>query len=164
MTVFQAFFQGMIQGLTEFLPVSSSGHLSVAAHFMGIEGSGTAFSVFLHLGTLAAVVVAFFPRIKELFFEFFRMIADIFRGRFSWKNASATRRMLLMMMLSLVPLLFVYPFKDAVSSLSEDEDIVVEGLCFIYTGLLLLMANYTAKRTEEPVSEVGPGRAIYIYI
>lgn len=162
MTVFQAFLQGIIQGLTEFLPVSSSGHLSLSAHFLGIEGAGAAFSVFLHLGTLAAVIVAFFPRVKELFFEFFRMIADIFKGRFSWKNASSTRRMLLMMILSLVPLLFVYPFKDAVESLSEDEDIVVEGLCFIYTAILLLMAHYTAKRTEEPVSEVGPGRAIYI--
>jgi len=162
MTVFQAFIQGMIQGLTEFLPVSSSGHLSLSAHFLGIEGSGAAFSVFLHLGTLAAVIVAFFPRVKELFFEFFRMIADIFTGKFSWKNASPTRKMLLMMILSLVPLLFVYPIKDAVASLSEDEDIVVEGFCFIYTAILLLMAHYTAKRTEEPVGEVGPGRALYI--
>lgn len=162
MTVFQAFFQGVIQGLTEFLPVSSSGHLSVAAHFFGIEGAGTAFSVFLHLGTLAAVIFAFFPRVKELFFEFFRMIADIFTGKFSWKNASPTRKMLLMMILSLVPLLFVYPFKDAVSSLSEDGDVVVEGFCFIYTALLLLLAQYTAKRTEEPANEVGPGRALYI--
>ena len=162
MTVFQAFFQGVIQGLTEFLPVSSSGHLSVAAHFLGIKGAGTAFSVFLHLGTLAAVLVAFFPRVKELFFEFFRMIADIFRGRFSYKNCSPTRKMLLMMILSLLPLLFVYPIKDAVSALGEDEDVVVEGVCFLYTAILLLMAHYTAKRTAEPLGEVGPGRALYI--
>ncbi|MBO4933678.1 MAG: undecaprenyl-diphosphate phosphatase [Clostridia bacterium] len=162
MTVFQAFFQGVIQGLTEFLPVSSSGHLSVAAHFFGIEGAGTAFSVFLHLGTLAAVVLAFFPRVKELFFEFFRMIADIFRGRFSFKNCGQTRRMLLMMILSLAPLLCVYPIKDTISALGEDEDVVVEGICFIYTAILLLLASYTAKRTAEPLAEVTPGRAVYI--
>ena len=162
MNVFQAFIQGLIQGLTEFLPVSSSGHLSLFRHFTGTETDGNAFSVFLHLGTLAAVIIAFFPRIRELFIEFFRMIADIFRGKFSWKNASPTRRMLLMMMLSLVPLIFVYPIKDSISSLAEDEDIVVEGFCFIYTAVLLLLASYTAKRTEEPLREVNPGRAIYI--
>lgn len=162
MSVLEALIQGIIQGLTEFFPVSSSGHLSLMRHFMGVGEGGNAFSVFLHLGTLAAVVAAFWPRIKELFFEFFRMIADIFRGRFSWKNASPARRMLIMMILSLVPLLFAYPFKDAIGALAEDDDIVVEGLCFIYTAILLLMAHYTVKRTEEPVGEVGPGRAIYI--
>ena len=162
MTVFQAFFQGVIQGLTEFLPVRSSGHPSFAAHFFGIEGAGTAFSVFLHLGTLAAVVFAFFPRIKELFLEFFRMLADIFRGRFSFKNCGPTRRMLLMMILALVPMLFVYPIKDTVSALAEDDDVVVEGVCFIYTAVLLLLAEFTAKRTAEPLAEATPGRAVYI--
>ena len=162
MTVFQAFFQGVIQGLTEFLPVSSSGHLSVAAHFMRTEEAGTAFSVFLHLGTLAAVIFAFFPRVKELFLEFCRMTADIFRGRFSFKSCSPVRKMLLMLILSLVPMLFIYPIKDTVSALAEDEDIVVEGVCFIYTAVLLLLAGYTAGRTAEPLREVTPGRAVYI--
>ena len=55
--------QGIIQGLTEFLPVSSSGHLSVAQHFMNIGENTLITSVVLHLGTLLAVFIAFFPTI-----------------------------------------------------------------------------------------------------
>ena len=50
--------QGIIQGLTEFLPISSSGHLSVAQHFLGIEESTLIISIVLHLGTLVAVFAA----------------------------------------------------------------------------------------------------------
>ena len=72
--------QGIIQGLTEFLPVSSSGHLSVAQHFMNIGENTLITSVVLHLGTLLAVFIAFFPTIWGMIKEFFLTIKDIFTG------------------------------------------------------------------------------------
>ena len=55
MTIFEAIIQGIIQGATEFLPVSSSGHLSISKHLFGIELPGILFDIMLHLGTLIAV-------------------------------------------------------------------------------------------------------------
>ena len=56
MSIFDAIIQGIIQGLTEFLPVSSSGHLSISKHIFGIEMPGILFDIMLHLGTLIADV------------------------------------------------------------------------------------------------------------
>ena len=67
MNIFEAIMQGIIQGLTEFLPVSSSGHLSLYQHFTGNSGEGALlFSAVLHLGTLVAVFTAFRKTIWEL--------------------------------------------------------------------------------------------------
>ena len=89
MSVWQAILQGIIQGLTEFLPVSSSGHLSIFQYFTGLSGeSGAFFSIVLHLGTLFAVVIAFFPTIWGLIQEAFAMLGDLFRGRFSFRRVT----------------------------------------------------------------------------
>ena len=70
MNIFEAIMQGIIQGLTEFLPVSSSGHLSLYQHFTGNSGEGALlFSAVLHLGTLVAVFTAFRKTIWELIKE-----------------------------------------------------------------------------------------------
>lgn len=66
MTILQALFLGMVQGLTEFLPVSSSGHLVIFQHIFGIEGESLAFDVLVHLGTLVAVFVAFWDDIAAI--------------------------------------------------------------------------------------------------
>ena len=60
MSIWDALIQGIVQGLTEFLPVSSSGHLSLVQYFTGNSGeTGAFFSILLHLGTLIAVFIAF---------------------------------------------------------------------------------------------------------
>ena len=81
MTILQAILLGLLQGLTEFLPVSSSGHLVLVQKLLGVnpETDFMLFSVLLHFGTLLAVVIAFWPDIKQLFLEFFRWIGDGFK-------------------------------------------------------------------------------------
>ena len=75
MSLISAIFQAIIQGLTEFLPVSSSGHLSLYQHFTGNSGEGALFfSAVLHLGTLLAVFVAYRVRIINMIKEFFLSI------------------------------------------------------------------------------------------
>ncbi len=80
MSFFDVIFQAIIQGLTEFLPVSSSGHVSLYQHLSGNSGDGAqTFTLFLHVGTLIAVFVAYRKMIGDLIIEFFRMCGDIFR-------------------------------------------------------------------------------------
>ncbi len=146
MSILDAIIQGLVQGLTEFLPISSSGHLSIIQYFTGSGGeSGAIFSVFLHMGTLIAVFIAFFPTIWALIVEFFRMIGDIFTGRFSFKKAGPERRMIFMLVVSLIPLALVVFLKDFYQSLSSDNDIIVEGICLLLTGLLLTLADRCTK-------------------
>ncbi|MBC8570960.1 undecaprenyl-diphosphate phosphatase [Zongyangia hominis] len=142
MSILNAIFQAIVQGLTEFLPVSSSGHLSLVQHFTGVSGeTGIFFSIMLHLGTLIAVFVAFWPTIKRLIVEFFLMIGDIFRGRFRLKEANPYRRMILLLIVSLVPLIPFYFLSDFYKGLASDKSILAEGICFLITAALLFIAD-----------------------
>jgi len=146
MGYFDAIIQGIIQGLTEFLPVSSSGHLSLYQHFTGNAGeAGGIYAVLLHMGTLAAVILAFWPTIWRMIREFFLMLGEIFTGRFDRKKMSPARHMMLLIILSLVPLLFFYFLSDFYTSLAQDNDIVVEGLCFLLTAGLLWLSDRCVK-------------------
>ena len=79
MSLFDAIIQAILQGLTEFLPVSSSGHLSLYQHFTGNNGDGALmFSAILHLGTLVAVFIAFRQDIWALIKELGNIFRDIF--------------------------------------------------------------------------------------
>lgn len=137
--------QGIIQGLTEFLPVSSSGHLSVVQHFMNVGEESLITSIFLHLGTLLAVFIAFFPTIWGMIKEFFLTIKDIFTGKFSWKNMNANRRMMFMVIIATLLLVPVYFFKDFFTSFEGDNDIIFEGAAFLFTALLLFMSDKCVK-------------------
>ena len=87
MTIIDAVIQGIVQGLTEFLPVSSSGHLAITQHILGVDMEGNLFfNVMLHIGTLVAVVVFYHKLIWNLIKEFFRMIKDIFTGKFKCRR------------------------------------------------------------------------------
>ena len=137
--------QGVIQGLTEFLPISSSGHLSVAQHFLGIEESGLLISIVLHLGTLVAVFIAFFRDIWGIIKEFFLTIKDIFTGKFSWKNMNDSRRMMFMVIIAILLLVPVYFVKDFFTCMEGDGDIIFEGCAFMFTALLLFLSDACVK-------------------
>jgi undecaprenyl-diphosphatase len=150
MSVIEAIIQGIVQGLTEFLPVSSSGHLSLYQHFTGLSGeSGLLFSIILHVGTLVAVIAAFYRLIWALILEFFRMIKDIFTGKFRWKDRNPERNMVLMIILALVPLAIIYVLLgDVYAAVSTDQDILVEGICFLVTSGLLFFADRHCNGTK----------------
>lgn len=160
--IFNALLQGILQGLTEFLPVSSSGHLSLFQHFTGQSGEGALFfTVMLHMGTLLALFIAYHKLIAELIMELFRMIGAIFTGKFSFKQAGERRRMVIMLIISLVPLIAFYFVKDFFATLSEDNDIIVEGVCFLFTGCLLFLADRCVKGKKTALS-MKPGEALSI--
>lgn len=134
--------QAIVQGLTEFLPVSSSGHLSVVQHITGYTGeTALMLSIVLHLGTLAAVFAAFWGTIWGMIKEFFLTIADIFRGKFSWKGMNSNRRMMFMVIIATLILVPVYFFKDFFTSRQGDGDIIFEGIAFLFTAVLLFLSD-----------------------
>lgn len=146
MNVFNTIMQAVIQGLTEFLPVSSSGHLSLYQHFTGESGEGSLFfSAVLHLGTLVAVFFAFRVRICAMIKELFVLIGDIFKGRFKWKEMNPERRMIIMIFFSCCCLLPFAPFLDWFERFSEDGSILAEGICFLYTAVILMMSDRCLK-------------------
>lgn len=150
MSFLEAVIQGIIQGLTEFLPVSSSGHISLYQHFTGNSGEGALlFSAILHLGTLVAVFIAFRKTICELIIEMFSLIKDIFTGKFKWKAMNAQRRAIIMMIISLALLIPFYIFKDYFEKVAEDSDIIIEGICFLYTSAILFMSDKCIKGNKK---------------
>ena len=163
MSIFTAVFQAVTQGLTEFLPVSSSGHLSVIQHFFGGEApGGVVFSLILHLGTLGAVCIAFHKLIGRLFLEFFRMIGQIFTGKFKWKNRSSEQNMLVMLIISTALLLPIYlTIGKWIQSFSEDGSILLEGICFIITGILLILADRCVKG-QKHIGDINAKNALAV--
>ena len=145
MDIISVIIQGIIQGLTEFLPISSSGHLSVAQHFMNIGEESLLISIILHLGTLLAVFIAFRKRIIGIIKEFFLAIGDIFKGRFSWSKMNDDRRMMVMIIIATLILVPVYFFKDFFTSMEGDGDIIFEGCAFLFTALLLILSDSCVK-------------------
>lgn len=76
MTFIQAIILGIFQGVTEFLPISSSGHLVVLQHFFGIKEGNLFFTEMLHLGTLISIFIVYFNDIIKIIIEFFRMLGQ----------------------------------------------------------------------------------------
>ncbi len=162
MSILSAIFQAIIQGLTEFLPVSSSGHLSIFQHLTGMSGEGALmFSAILHLGTLVAVFVCFWNQIFALIVEFFSMVKDIFTGKFSFKNMEPARRVIFMFVISTAVLIPFYLCKGFFESFSEDTSIFAEGICFLYTSAILFMADRTQKGTKN-ITDVNAKDAVTI--
>ena len=83
MTLLKSIIFGIIQGLTEFLPVSSSGHLALFQNIFGMENPEEliAFNVLLHLGTLVAVFIMYWRDILPLIPAFFTMMGKVFKGK-----------------------------------------------------------------------------------
>lgn len=159
MKILEAFILGVIQGITEFLPVSSSGHMSLFTHFAGIETQTAGlFSAMLHIGTLVAVLIVFYKPIYELFAEFLLIIKDIFSKKFTFNfnKMSATRRMLFMFVISCIPLLVLLipvgndkNIMDLVGVFGSDDSIKAEGICFMITGFVLLLGSFTSEKTKK---------------
>lgn len=150
MDILTVIIQAVVQGLTEFLPVSSSGHLSVVQHITGIDGEAALIlSIVLHVGTLAAVFAAFYKTIFSMIKEFFLTIRDIFTGKFSWSGMNGDRRMMFMVIIATVILVPFYLFKDFFTGRQGDGDIVFEGVAFLFTAMLLFISARCSKGTRD---------------
>lgn len=150
MTILDAILQGIIQGLTEFLPVSSSGHLMLYAYLSGNTEDGNAFlfSAFLHLGTLLATCLAFRETVVSLAREGGSMLSDVLKGQIVKKGlGNPERRMLYMMILSLVVLVPFYFARDFIEGVAE-KYVIALGIFFLYTSTLLFLSDKVRETTK----------------
>ena len=156
MSILDAIIQGIVQGLTEFLPVSSSGHLLISQHILGVKENNLFFSIMLHIGTLIAVLAVYYKTILKLIKSFFEIIKDIFTGKFDFKKLDNDKNMVLMLMAGLLPLFLLFVpipgsstnVKGIAEELAGDKSIILVGIALIVTSILL-KTGINARQTYK---------------
>lgn len=154
MSWFEAIILGLIQGLTEFLPVSSSGHLIIVKELFGIETHDLSFEIVVHAATVLSTIVVFRKYIWELL-----------RGLFKFELNEQTRYILLLLV-SMIPIMIVgLLFKDYVEELFGSGLLVV-GLALMVTSFLLILSESINRRSKDAQQDrpVGWKPAIWMGI
>lgn len=132
MNLLEALFLGLVQGLTEFLPVSSSGHLSLAQHFLGLRELPLSFDILLHLATLLAIIIILFPEIKELSLSVLR---PLIKGKID-----QIPKLFWLLIIASLPAAVAGIFLDNFMELIFDS-VRFFSIGFLFTGILLLLAD-----------------------
>ena len=138
---FEALILGLIQGLTEYLPVSSSGHLAIGSALFDIKGEDNlAFTIVVHVATVFSTLVIFWKEIDW-----------IFRGLFKFEMNAETRYVI-NILISMIPIGIVGVFfKDYVEAIFGSGLLIV-GCCLLVTALLLTFSYYAKPRPKENIS------------
>lgn len=140
MDTLQAVLLGIVQGLTEFLPVSSSGHLQIAKELLGVEiGNNITFDVMLHAATVCSTIVV-------LWRELWRLLQGLFSRRFNEEQAYILKIVISMVPAGIVGVLFSEQIEALFSSLG------FVGAMLLLTALLLAFAYYAKPRQKEKIS------------
>ena len=140
---------GALQGLTEFLPVSSSGHLVIAQHLLGVGEGQVAFDVAVHLGTLAAVLIVFRKEILS-------MVLGV-----AGRDRLGLRRVWLVVVGSIPAGVVGVLFKDTLEGLFSS--VLAAALGLIFTGAWLMLTRWIPPGRRGP-AETGAGRALWVGI
>ena len=177
MSVLQAIFLGIVQGLTEFLPVSSSGHLAIFQNIFHIDTGGSiAFDVMLHVGTLFVVFLVYWKDICKLVAEAFRMLYDCFfnlKLRLTRNNTEQPRKyrriirtnyrkFVALVIVSTIPTGLIGYFGR---KLIEDASatLIVPGICLLITGIILYLSDKVENCWKIP-KDVSWGEGVLIGI
>ncbi|MBR2187275.1 MAG: undecaprenyl-diphosphate phosphatase [Lachnospiraceae bacterium] len=171
MSIIGAILMGILQGLTEFLPVSSSGHLAIFQNLFHL-GEGVEdlffFDILLHVGTLIAIFAAFYKDILKLIKEGFLIIFDFFaniigkiRGK-KWRRVIRTgyRKFVMLVIVSTIPTAIIgILLKDLVSDCSKT--LIMPGIFLIINACILFIAD-RAEEGEKTPKEAGYGNAFIV--
>lgn len=164
MSLLQAILMGLIQGLTEFLPVSSSGHLALFKILFGVEtDTGMIYDVLLHIGTLIAICVVYYRDIGKMIAEGLGILSDacvnvviFFRNRIKKETEpyrrvvnSSYRKFAMLLIVSTIPTGVIGYFgRDVVGMASEI--LIVPGICLVVTSILLFIADHVKDGGKLP--------------
>ena len=133
MTIIEAIILGITQGLTEFLPISSSGHLVIIQHLLKIQSNGNEFEVLVHVGTLCSILVVFFHDLKTL-------TSDL--------KSKQNRLYILYLLIACVPAALAgILFKDYFESFFDNHLFVSKALTF--TGLILIISYFFKPKNKK---------------
>lgn len=149
MTYLEAIILGLVQGLAEFLPISSSGHLALIQNFFGIQSDKILmFTVMLHIGTLASVFIIYWHDICELIKELFIMIYDLCTGKGLRLAERPVRKLGLMIIVATIPTAIIgFAFKDFFEGLNSN--LFAIGIGFLITGFLLFFSERVGKAKND---------------
>ena len=138
---FEALILGIIQGLTEYLPVSSSGHLAIGANLFGLSGEeNLTFTVAVHVATVLSTIVILWREIVWLFTDLFK---------FKWNEGT---KYIINILISMIPVAIVgLFFKDKVEAIFGSGLLVV-GICLLVTATLLAFSYWAKPRQRENIS------------
>lgn len=169
-----ALFYGIVQGLAEFLPISSSGHLALFQSIFNIGDTDSlfTFNIFLHIGTLAAVLLMYRKDIFPLVPAFFTLCGKLFKGQlFSREeteeskkgklilNVTMSERMVIMIIIATLPLLLTFFYKDYVEMLNAYPKVI--GGILIFNGVVLFVSDRLA-RTGKSLGDATTKDAITV--
>ncbi|MBP3521053.1 MAG: undecaprenyl-diphosphate phosphatase [Oscillospiraceae bacterium] len=146
---------GILQGVAEFLPISSSGHLALFQRFFAVENyeeTQMFFTVLLHLGTLISVFVYYWQDIWDMIREFFAFLGDLFGGRGRGRRSVAgpvppARRLILLIVVGTLPLFAILPVKDLVEEAMGNAAFV--SVALIATGFILFFSDRMARGRKD---------------
>lgn len=149
MSILEAIILGLVQGIAEFLPISSSGHLAILQNLFNmsdIEGGHMLFDVLLHFGTLVAICFMYWPDIKAMFSQ----TIDLFTGRNpapeGKRGQYPAARMFMLIIAATLPLALILPVHNYIEALSEST--IYVGIALILTGCMLFVSDRMAKGTK----------------
>lgn len=149
MSILEAIILGLVQGIAEFLPISSSGHLAILQNLFNmsdIEGGHMLFDVLLHFGTLVAICFMYWPDIKSMFTQ----TLDLFTGRnpapAGQRRQYPAARMFMLIIAATLPLVLILPVHKYIEVLSNSTIFV--GGALILTGCMLFVSDRMAKGTK----------------
>lgn len=147
MTLFKAIILGIFQGIAEFLPISSSGHLVLLQTLFGIKEGNLFFTEMLHFGTLLSILIVYFKDILKIVVEFFIMIKDLFKTKKFIIN-NPYKKMAILIIVGSVPtgimgIVFGDVFENFYSS------ITVVSIALIITGVLLWTSEKSASGNKS---------------
>ena len=161
MSYLHAVLLGLVQGLTEFLPVSSSGHLALLQHFFGVKADEVLlFTVMLHVGTLVSVFIMYHKDIWELILELGLTIKDICTGKGLRLAERPVRKLGVMMIVATIPTVVIgLAFNDFFESLYSR--ILFIGIGFLITGTEMYIAEKIGSNSRD-IENMSFGNAIFV--
>ena len=161
MSYIEATVLGLVQGLAEFLPISSSGHLALLQQWFGIkEDNVLLFAVLLHVGTLVSVFIVYWKDIWELIKELIITIKDLVTGKGLRLEERPVRKLGVMIIVATIPTGIIgLLFNDFFDSLYNS--VVPIGIGLIITGILLVVAEKTG-RSNRGISQMNYRNALFV--
>ncbi len=163
MTLLQAAMLGTIQGLSEFLPISSSGHLVLTRHLFGIPAPGLFFDTSVHIGTMLAVIVVFRKDLGDLFVALARAVRNIpGKGAGGYSDREKTSlRLALLILIGSVPTAILGAGLKVLFTDKGLSSVWLVGLMLIVTALILWLTRGRGDNGRE-IIDFGAGRAILV--
>lgn len=156
-------FYGIVQGLTEFLPVSSSGHLAILQNIFKLESFDDAllFTVLLHIGTLAAVFIIYRRDIAELFIGFFSLLGKLVSGKAAYKSLATNEKFVVLVLIATCPLVIAAFLDKKIEALSAYPKVI--GALLLVNALILFLSDKIINGNKS-ARNATPKNALFVGI